>query len=394
MNDELFQKFLEEKDLAGSTEKGYKAMVALYTSLNQMSMTQLIEEADSEEEQGIRWKKRTLRSRLMTFRKYLYEQKSQGTARNYLRMVKTIYRYYEIELQDLPTYTSKQINKTYIKSYEDLLTKDQLIAGYHESNNLMKCFILLGSSSGLSKADIIKMTVSDFLEACKEYITDKDSSVKNQVSQVLGSDDPVPTFIGNRQKTGSKYITFASPEYVEHMCQYLLGRDAEIRKKYADADEDDRFELSSQLMPEDKLFDISDEQIMNIFRKINNKLSFGTVGTFVKFRSHQLRAFHASTLLNLKENAFTESEVDALQGRSKDQTHRAYFIESTSKLREKYIQGLDSLMLFKSIHTVSSEKYEQVKSENAEYKDKFEEQEAKIEQIMKLQEELEARMKS
>ena len=138
-------------------------------------------------------------------------------------------------------------------------------------------------------------------------------------------------------------------------------------------------------------------ETISTFRKINNKLKLGKVGYSTKFRCHQLRAFQASTLVNLEDNPFTIDEVDALQGRKKDRTHRAYFTESKSKLFKKYYDNVDSLMFFKSIHGVDEETFEKVIAENSVYKkeivkneQKLEAQEKTINQIISNQKELEA----
>ena len=382
--------FSIEKGMSDSTFKLYSACVKAYEHVNHLSLDELLEEADREEEEGIRWKKRTLKTRLLDFRKYLFENKSEGTANRYMGCIKSIYRHFEIELQDLPSFASKQIDKTYEKTYEDIPSKEELIDAYYEANNVCKCIILFASSSGLSKVDLLNLTVDDFIVACTDYISEGDLST--QLKELKAQKEVIPCFEGCRQKTKSRYTTFCSPEATEHIVQYLIGRDAKIREAF-NASDDDEY-LSDQLYGSDKLFDISYAHLSYVFRKINNKLGMGTVGKYTKFRCHQLRAYQASTLLN---NGLTESEVDALQGRRKDKTHRAYFVESKSKLFNKYYACVDELMLFKSIHTIDEEAFEKVKAENNFFKKeivkserKLEEQQEVINEIITNQKELEA----
>ena len=392
-----FEQFVSEKNMAKKTVDLYRSAVNAYVAHNNMTLDELLEEADNEEEQGIRWKKRTLKTRLISFRKWLFENKSEGTAKQYLARIKTIYRYFEIELQNLPVYSSKQVDKTYEKSYEDIPTREELIQAYYEAKNTMKCFILLASSSGMSKVDILNLTVKDFLIACKEYC-DYNSSIREKLNQIRASKEVVvPYFKGERQKTKTTFTTFASPEAAEHIVQYLLGRDAKIRAKYENAFPEEREELPCKLEEYDSLLKIDPDYVMKQFREINTKLSFGTVGKYVKIRSHQLRAFHATTLKNLEDVEWSIEEIDALQGRKKDKTHRAYVTESVSKLRKKYVESVDSLMLFKSIHSINSQQYDEIRNENKFYKNelvkqekKRKEQEEKINQIIANQRELEA----
>jgi len=389
--DTNLQKFFDDRNLSKKTQSHYKASIQLYEYLNKKTLTELLEEADYQEEQGVRWKNRSIRERLIQYRKYLYSEKSEATAKLYLTDVRSVYRHFEIELQDLPVFKSKDIDATYEMEFGDLPTRDELKDAYYEANNVTKCIILFALSSGYSKVDLLNLSVGDFIKACNNYT--KTHKLIDQLHE-LKSQTVIPTFKGRRQKTGKKFITFCSPEASEHIIQYLIGRDAQIRKDYEDADDTT---LPRRLHKDDKLFDVSDSHLNYTFRRINNKLEFGKVGKFNKFRCHVLRKFQASTLKNIDFLTWTFEEIDTLQGRSKDKTHRAYFHDDSEKLWKKYYESVDELMLFKSIHAVDEEAYEKVKAENNFYKkeivrneQKLEEQQAKINQIIANQKELEA----
>ena len=390
---DTLNQFFEDRGSSISTKAHYSASVKLYEKLNNESLHNLITEADNEEEAGIRWKNRKLRTRLIQYRNYLYGNKSEGTAKLYLNDIKTIYRHFEIELQSLPLFKSHQIDKTYEMDFEDLISKEELIDAYFEANNVTKCIILFVLSSGYSKVDLLNLTVGDFINACKRYI--KTDEITEQLTE-LKSQTVIPCFRGSRQKTDKKFITFCSPEASEHIVQYLLGRDAHLRTEYENAEDEDE-DLPEKLYLSDKLFDVSKSHLNYTFRKINNKLKLGNVGKFTKFRCHALRKCQASTLLNCTNIQWTIDEIDTLQGRSKDKTHRAYFHDNADKLWEKYYESVDELMLFKSIHKIDSEAFDKLEKENRFYKkelvkneSKLEEQQKTIEKIISNQRELEA----
>lgn len=374
------EQFFIERNSAKSTQTHYTASVKLYEELNNMTLNELLVEADAEEEKGIRWKHRKIKSRLVDFRNWLYQNKAEGTARQYFADIRTIYRHFEIEIHDLPRYTSKQIDKTYEMRFEDILTKDEIIDAYYEANNVLKCIILLASSSGLSKVDMLNLTVKDFIEACDC----KNKELFEQLEEIKSNKKLIPCFSGNRQKTAKAYTTFCSPETTQHIVQYLIGRNAQIEYAYQKGES-----MDCQLRYDDKLFDISDSHLSYSFRLINNKLHLGNVGKSTKFRCHALRKFQATTLLNIKENGFSVQEIDKLQGRSQDKTHRAYFHNDKEALYEKYVQCVDELMLFESIHSVDAAEVEKLKVENLTYKNKLADQEKTINQIIENQRELE-----
>jgi len=390
----ILEQFFTERGSSPATRDHYRAAIKHYQWVNKMTIDELIDEADTEEEQGIRWKRSKLRKRLIDFRTYLYENKSEGTAKLYLNDVKTIYRHFEIELQTLPRFNSHQIEKTYEMDYEDILKKSELIDAYHEATNVGKCIILFAMSSGLSRIDMLNLTIKDFIVACDGYY--KSNTLSEQLKELKQVDCLIPTFIDERQKTNKKFTTFCSPEAAEHIIQYLIGRDAKIRMNYNDADEEEQEDLPEQLDNYDKLFDISVAHLAYSFRVINNKLDFGLAGNHTRFRCHMLRKFQATTLLNLSEIDWTVQEIDTLQGRSMDKTHRAYFHNNTEKLKEKYIASVDELMLFKSIHQIDEEAFEKLQAENRVYKKeivrnerKLEEQQNLINEIIDNQKELE-----
>ena len=371
--------FFIDRNSSKSTQMHYRAAVKIYEEIASSNLDSLLDEADYEEEQGIRWKKRKLKNYLMEYRNWLYANKSQGTARQYFVDIQTIYRHYEIELQPLPTLASKNIDKTYEMDYDDILTKAELIDAYYEANNVVKCIILLASSSGLSKIDLLNLSVGDFIKACGCKNDDLDAELDHLKHQKK----LIPCFKGTRQKTNKSYITFCSPEAVQHIVQYLIGRNAEIKKAYLKGES-----IDSELKCDDNLFDISNSHLSLILRTINNKLDLGKVGKNTKFRMHTLRKFQATTLINI-ENGFTVEEVDALQGRSQDKTHRAYFHNSREKLYKKYVECVDELMLFSSIDDVSKEEFKKIQKENEEYNEKLSEQQKTIDMIIQNQKELE-----
>ena len=374
--------FFSEKGLSKSFQRHYSASVKMYEELHLLTLSELLKEADMEEEQGIRWKNRKLKQRLVDFRNHVFSCKKEGTAKQYMTDIKAIYRHFEIEIQPLPSFNSKNIDKTYETTFDDLPSRQELIDSYYEANNVTKCILTFAMSSGFSKVDMLNLTVEDFIKACKEYIST--DGLLNQLKE-LKEQNVIPTFVGCRQKTNKRFITFCSPEAVQHICQYLIGRVAELQQD------------GKELFYDDVLFRISGTQLAYNLRKINAKLNLGLAGDTTRLRCHMLRKFHASTLFNCEEVSWTVAEIDTLQGRSMDQTHRAYFHNDSKKLWTKYEKSVDDLMLFMSIHEIDRRAYENLEKKNRFYKNeitknekKLEEQEKTIKEIKVMQEKLEA----
>ena len=93
---EVLEQFFKDKGSSENTMKLYQYAVMHYENLHNKDIGELLEEADREEEQGIRWKKRSIRRYLIQFRNDLYTSKSENTAKKYMSCIKTLYRHYEI----------------------------------------------------------------------------------------------------------------------------------------------------------------------------------------------------------------------------------------------------------------------------------------------------------
>lgn len=63
---ELLQDFTTTRNLKPTTIESYTIFIKNYTTQQGASMVELIKEAENEEEQGIRWKNRTLKKKTNT----------------------------------------------------------------------------------------------------------------------------------------------------------------------------------------------------------------------------------------------------------------------------------------------------------------------------------------
>ena len=293
----MLTQFIKDRNLSPSTIRNYSSATVLYEKLNDKTLNELIVEAEAEEIQKIPWKSRELRKRLINYRSYLYKTKVETTSKKYLSNIKTIYRHFEIELQPLPSFNPKQINKSTEIKFKDLPTKKNIKDAYNIADPITGLIILLIATSGLSKAEVLNLTFDDFLKANESTPT---------------------TFYLRRKKTGKEFFTFTTPKTSTEIAGYVEKHDLKL---------------------DDKLFSISESKLTKDMVKINDELGLGQVGNYSRMRCHMLRKYHASNLLN--NTNFTIDEIDALQGRRKNKIHRSYFLNDEEKLKEKYMRHVD-----------------------------------------------------
>ena len=310
------------RNLAPRTTLLYRQIIERYTDYHKKPLTDLLDEAEMEEEQGIRWKKRRLRKRLLTFRQYLYENYMGSTAKMNFSKILTIYKHYEIEVMKLPPISEKQTSKSVV-SFKDLPTKEIIRKALIVTNQVHRALILFQISTGCSIKDCLDLHCYDLLDSVRDYYTG--DSVVEMVSVLKDRKDVVPCFQLTRRKTGKVYYTFCTNEAFRELCLYLLKRKA----------------LSSF----DRLFKITQLHAMQLFREVNDLLGLGKDRSngFVMFRSHMLRKFHASMLYN---SGMSMDLVNELQGKGKSRTDSSYFMEDPNVLRSVYLEHCGVLTVF------------------------------------------------
>ena len=337
------------RNLATATVKNYEQTIKNYTQSQQLPLHELLNEADQEEEQGIRLKNRTLKKRLILFRNHLQDKGlSKGTIQKNMTNIKAIYHHYEIEIPRLPAFNTKQAKEYKPIYYDDLPGKEMIRDAIQLSNTLMKAIILFMVSSGCAREETSSLTVKDFIEATQEYHNHDDIYVV--IKELKGKHNIIPTFKLKRRKVNKYYYTFCSPEAVDAILAHLESR-------------------KESLTLESRLFNVNKVYMNYKFNDINDLLGGHRKGAFTLFRPHMLRKFHASNLAR-GENGLTVEEIDSLQGRGKNNVHNSYFLDDPKELKKKYINNIDKVLINTEVNalTIESPEVLKIRKENEQLK--------------------------
>ncbi len=351
-DNDLINYFGKSRNIKKSTIELYRLLLKEYSNYTNMSLHDLLIEAENEEEKGIRWKHRTLKKRLIDYRSYLYEKHAKRTAKDRFNKVKAFYKHFDIEIHHLPPFNQKNLAPTI--TYDELLTKEIIRDAIDvTSSNVMKPLILFIASSGCARAETLSITVGQYIQATKEY--HHGGSIKEIIETLSNIDDIVPTFEILRIKTNKYYTTFCSPEACNAINIYLQGRQ-------------DTLHLDS------KLFRVDPNYLVELFTTLNDDLELGQAGTYRRLRTHQLRKFHASALMN---DGLSRDIVNDLQGRTKPITDESYFFNNKESLKEEYINHLPAVTIMQDVEkiTVKSPKYIKIENELHEKDEKLQDYE-------------------
>ena len=336
---ELLTRIAKAKNLTQNTINNYQSAINKYTTHCGKSMVQLLDEAEQEEEDGIRWKRRKIRKHLIEYRASLIDEyEYEGTIRVYLQKILAIYRHYEIELQPLPQVSTRNKNQPNL-NYTDLPDKGIIRRAVNLTDPKMRALILFMTSSGTGRTETLNLTIQDFITATSEYHNKKD--IYEVLEELDPNTDIIPTWRIHRQKTNKDYYTFSSPESSRAIIYYLENKE-------------------NRLTSTSRLFDYDYSYLGKKFSQINRKLDLGSVGKYHRFRSHMLRKYHASQL-SQGENALTLDEIDALQGRSKEKTRQSYFLNNPDDLKRKYARNINQLLILEEVKQVENEEYYELK---------------------------------
>ena len=71
MNDELMNNLFISNHYSANTRKQYKVVLNQYSNFFDMTLQELLAEAETEENKGIKWKYSKLKTRLLEYRQYL-----------------------------------------------------------------------------------------------------------------------------------------------------------------------------------------------------------------------------------------------------------------------------------------------------------------------------------
>lgn len=312
-----------------SSTQSITYMLQHYERFQKATLAELIEEAEDEEDKGVRWKHRKLKKRLINYTNHLQKTMMYSSAVVYLSTVKSFYRYFEIEIHKVPGLNKKNSKLPIPISFKDLPDKEVIKQSLEITTPLLQSIILFMVSSGCSRKETLNLTIQDYLDSVEDYI--HGMSFYEALKFLVQSDDVVPTFRLKRQKTNKYYYTFCTPESSQKIAYYLIIR------------------CHLEYDVSEKLFDIGMHHISTKFARINDHLGLGKKGTYNRFRPHMLRKFHASALLN---HGMSIADVNSIQGKSKTRTDEAYFFDDPDKMKQKYINHMDAVTIFSEINSI------------------------------------------
>ena len=330
IEDKKMSEFLMLRQLKPNTIKNYTIAMRQYCQFRGLKPTELIEEADREEEKNIKHWKRKIRLQLFNFCKDLRERDKQvSTIKLYLVAVKTFYREFDITLPNIRIKAGEIKRDTHV----DIPKPEDIKLAVENSNTKYKAIILLMASSGMGAAEITSLKVRDFYQSLDIPIeTDITGYLDIHRPSDLLPENPVPAWHIRRVKINMEYYTFSSPESVDYIIRYLQSRQ-DLKP--------DEFLFPAKGHDSDK--QLKSQGLARYFSTLNNRCRFPKGF----FHSHALRKYFASQLIN-KSN-IPKTQIDWLMGHKPNKQDEAYFKSQPDKLKAQYMKSLEHLVVMEKV---------------------------------------------
>jgi len=180
-------------------------------------------EADEEEEKGIRLKKRKYSSYVVKFKKHLTEKgNSEQTIRLYLTAVKSFYQANDIRP---PEITVHKGDMTMEQNYGHLLTKKEIQKMASFASIRDRAIIYLMALSGMSQREMRELTLKKFIKSVSIALNYEINTIEEllKYEKILSKDTLILLEI-TRKKVHYRYHTFIPPEATKVILMYLSER--------------------------------------------------------------------------------------------------------------------------------------------------------------------------
>lgn len=362
LSSKFYEDVIKKRKVTDTTKNRYVLSLATYCMYNNMSVDELMKEADDEERANIRVKDRKILKRLDNYRDWLVEQGLQKmTCQTRFNDAKWCYRRMYIEVPELNEFDYPREQQL---KYSDLPTTIDIQKAVDGANALSnKALYLFVASSGTAKMETSLLTVQDFIDATRGEYHNEIDNIHNVLKILDGKKDVIPLFEMHREKTDYYYHTCCSPEATQAIINLLQAQHI--------------------IKNDDPLFYLSYNGIAKAFQRVNHKHNWGKIKNYYYFSSHRLRKRHASIIGNY-------DLANYLQGRKPDnKIKETYYFNNPKKVKEEYLKHLNELTIYESNYKdIYSEEYEEIMNENKELHEKVSAQDDKIKRLTDLNETL------
>jgi integrase len=344
-----------------------------FTEMIEKTPVQLIADAKAEIREGRFDDEKELTYLIPKYKTYLENNKhikkgtkrsklSENSVRLYIAVIKSFYEYHYIQIPK----TKGKSQKVRTKKENDKIPEiDEIRAFLKHCNTLERALVLCAISGGLGSAELCSLKMGDYREG-------------------YDPETQITTLLVDRDKAGTRFITFLNPEASRAVNEYLKERDKEPlynTPDYIDGAKKTRTTDDSYLFIQGKITEdyltTGDEELRKLdedgirarYRKVNKKAQMNTrSGSYNHVRAHTVRKIFNNTL---KLKGCNNTVVEYMMGHTVDTTQAAYFFKAESitpetiqLLRDNYVKYYPDLLVESDYDVTESPEYLKLVEDN------------------------------
>jgi integrase len=331
----IIEKWFLRRNIGEGTQSAYLIAFKQYCELIGMTPFELYEEADDEEESGVRPIKSKVYDYLLKYKKYLKDTgKSKKTLKLYFAAVRSFYLSFDITLPDIKL-DSGDIGLE--KNIGRPLNRKDVKKLANSAAVRERALIYLMAMTGMGQQEARDLTIKKFIECVSSAIGKEIDDVYDLFKFEDEILQEILTLNITRQKTSYSYITFIPPEASREIIHYL-------KERCYGRNENIRVENNSEYIFASKYGgQMSRDSIVTNFRHTGIKAGFKKEKNAYSFwRSHSLRKYFISTFINKKGEKVI---ADFMAGHKISDMDRTYWQANPDDLKTMYIDALPALSL-------------------------------------------------
>lgn len=159
--DPLYVEFVLKRNLKPSSIRSYKRKFVIYSQVTGLTPSQLIEEAENEEDAALRMRKRKIKKHLQDFQDHLIENDfSPKKIVDTITTIRGFYKHFEIQIPKRNySYNSPDLEE------EEVPTKEEVKLAIENSSLRHSVLIIFMCTSGITLVDVLNLTIKDYLDS-------------------------------------------------------------------------------------------------------------------------------------------------------------------------------------------------------------------------------------
>ncbi|CAI4043396.1 integrase [uncultured archaeal virus] len=335
MDDQLIQTFFNSNSYSANTRRLYTLILENYRTFQNISLEELLNEAEKEEDEGVKRRRRRINLRVSNWKANLEaEGKSPHTIKSYVNAVIGFYDYYDITP---PKIKNKQGDLGLEQNQGRLLKREEIRKMVDSGDTRTRAIIYSLALTGLSQAELRKITIQQLLQAASDALNRPIRTIEDFLDAEKDLDNEILTIYITRTKVHHRFFTFIPPEATRQIIAYLRER---LHSK------------NTKIRPtlEGKIFVMYDGQpitehaMREVIVNAGEKAGFqrNKEGAFAWWRGHALRKYFVSTIKNKTGNI---ELAEWLIGHKPRYTDNTYWFKDVEDMKKSYIQALEFLSI-------------------------------------------------